>query len=95
MDGLLKSNAAGDKPIRLSMHAQGYLERRGFGEAEVVEAIRTAEWQSARNGRLEVVKDFPYNREWNGEHYATKRVRPVFVDEPQAIVVITVYTYYF
>lgn len=27
--------------------------------------------------------------------YATKQVRPVFVDEANEIVVITVYTYYF
>jgi hypothetical protein len=27
--------------------------------------------------------------------YATKQVRPIFVDEPQEIVVVTVYVYYF
>lgn len=29
-----------DKPIRLSAHAKSYLDRRGFSEAEVDEAIR-------------------------------------------------------
>ena len=28
-------------------------------------------------------------------HYAIKRVRPIFVEEPAQIVVVTVYVYYF
>ena len=40
-------------------------------------------------------KDFPFAADWNGRTYATKQVRPVFVDEPNEIVVVTVYTYYF
>lgn len=83
------------KPIRLSMHAQGYLARRGFTEAEVEDTIRTSRWQSARSGRMEAYKDFPYNDLWNGTFYATKRVRPVFVEQPVEIVVVTVYTYFF
>ncbi len=39
--------------------------------------------------------DFPYGRLWNGTTYSTKRVRPIFVDEAEEIVVITVYTYYY
>ena len=50
---------------------------------------------AAEQGRLECRKDFPYNAEWNGKHYATKQVRPVFADEPTEIVVVTVYVYYF
>lgn len=84
-----------EKPIRLSAHARCYFGRRGFSESEVVEAIRTVMWQPARSDRLEAIKDFPYNGEWNGSYYVTKRVRPVFVDEPDEIVVLTVYTYYF
>ena len=83
------------KPIRLSAHAASYITRRGFSPIEVEEAIRTGTWQNARGNRLETAMDFPYNSVWNGVHYATKRVRPVFVDEPGEIVVITVYTYYF
>ena len=83
------------KPIRLSTHAHGYLRSRGFTAAEVEEAIRTSPWQPAELGRLECRKDFPYGRDWNGKFYATKQVRPVFVDEAAEIVVVTVYTYYF
>jgi len=83
------------KPIRLSAHAGGYLRTRGFTAKEVEEAIQTSPWQPAELGRLECRKDFPYGRDWNGKAYATKQVRPVFVDEAAEIVVVTVYTYYF
>jgi hypothetical protein len=82
------------KPIRLSAHAAGYMQRRGFTRREVVVAIRTGSWTTSR-GRLETHRDFPYNSTWNGAYYATKRVRPIFVVHPQEIVVVTVYTYYF
>lgn len=83
------------KSIRLSGHAQGYLERRGFTSAEVEQAIRSQPWEPAELGRLQCRMDFPFEAEWNGHYYRVKQVRPVFVDEPDEIVVITVYTYYF
>jgi hypothetical protein len=83
------------KPIRFSRHALGYIATRGFSVAEVEDAIRNCAWGHAELGRLDCRKDFAYGREWNGRIYATKQVRPVFVDEAGEIVVITVYTYYF
>ena len=82
------------KPIRLSHHAMGYLTRRGFTVAEVEEAIRTSSWQPAEMGRMECRKDFRFNKTWNGKRFATKQVRPVFVEEAADIVVVTVYTYF-
>jgi hypothetical protein len=84
-----------NKPIRLSDHALGYVARRGFTVAEVEEAIRLSPWRPAREGRWETARDFPYNGLWNGTLYATKRLRPVFVETSSEIVVVTVYTYYF
>lgn len=49
----------------------------------------------AELGRLECRKDYPFHAVWNGVHYSTKQVRPIFVDEPEEIVVVTVYVYYF
>jgi hypothetical protein len=83
------------KPIRFSKHALGYIASRGFTVAEVEEAIRTCPWGAAELGRLDCRKDFAYGREWNGKVYPTKQVRPVFVDEAEETVVITVYTSYF
>jgi len=83
------------KPIRFSKHALGDVASRGFSVAEIEEEIRTCPWSAAELGRLDCRKDFAYGREWNGKVYATKQVCPVFVDEADEIVVITVYTYYF
>jgi len=83
------------KPVRLSAHALSYTVKRGFTVAEVEEAIRSSPWEPAELGRLQCRKNFPFGREWNGNTYATKQVRPVFVEEASEIVVVTVYTYYF
>ena len=83
------------KPIRLSAHALSYLARRGFTVAEVEEAIRTCPWEKAELGRLTARMELAFNSPWNGRWYAVRQVRPVFVDEPNEIVVVTVYTYYY
>ncbi len=62
---------------------------------EIEDAIQTAPWEPAEMGRLECRKNYAYNREWNGKYYTTKQVRPIFVEEEQEIVVVTVYVYYF
>jgi hypothetical protein len=91
----LQQHTANEKPVRLSAHARGYFQRRGFTAAEVEEAIRTCPWMPAELGRQECQKDFLFGREWNGKLYSTKRVRPVFLEETNEIVVVTIYTYYF
>lgn len=82
------------KAIRLSAHASSYIASRGFTEAEVEETIRESRWEPAELGRRECRKVFSFNREWNGKLYASKEVRPIFVEEADEIVVVTVYTYY-
>ena len=83
------------KIIRFSLHALEQLRRRGGIEQEVIETIRTSPWEPAERGRFACNRDFPYHSEWNGKMYETKQVRPIFVDEPSEIVVVTVYTYYY
>ncbi len=84
-----------EKPIRLSGHARSQLGFRGATEQEIIEAIRTESWSPAELGRLECRKNFAFNAQWNRQHYATKQVRPIFVEEPDEIVVVTVDAYYF
>ena len=83
------------KPIRLSGHAREQLVFRGTTEKEVIETITKSPWQSAELGRLECKKDFTFENEWNKKHYKTKQGKPIFVEEVEEIVVITVYTYFF
>ena len=44
---------------------------------------------------MEASKEFAYRGLWHGVYYTTERVRPVFVEKPAEIVVVTVYTYFF
>ena len=83
------------KVIFISNHARRQLAFRGTGESEVFGAIRSSDWKPAELGRLECTKDYPYERAWNGKHYKTKQVRPIFAEEESEIVVVTVYVYYF
>jgi len=86
--------ADSSKPIQFSGHASEQLQFRGATEAEVAEAILTAPWHPADNGRMECRKDYAFNSVWNRRRYSTKQVRPIFVEEPNQIVVVTVYVYY-
>jgi hypothetical protein len=74
----------------LTGHARDQIGFRGATEEDVVAAIHTSPWQPAEMGRLECRKEFPCNAEWNGRWYVTRQVRPIFVDEPDEIVVVTV-----
>lgn len=65
-----------EKPIRLSAHARGYFQRRGFTAQEVETAIRNGSWKQVRDERLETDWEFSFHQEWNGKRYDTKRVRP-------------------
>lgn len=84
-----------EKPIRFSAHALGYTARRGFTAADVETVIRNGKWSLADDGRFQAHMDFPFNADWNGRFYATRQVKPVFVENDTEIVVVTVYTYYF
>lgn len=84
----------GIKLIVLSFHANEQCEERGTNESEVVKAITESEWKVAKKNRLECKIYLPCNETWNGHFYINKEVRPIFVIEPDKIVVITVYVYY-
>lgn len=83
------------KPIRLSKHASNYFEIRGFSDVEVFDAILSSDWIIGESGRYECRKNFEYKSIWNKKFYDIKQIRPIFVDEENEIVVITVYVYYF
>ncbi len=83
------------KPVRISAHALSYTTKRGFTIVEVEKAIQDSLWEPSELGRLQCRKNFPFGREWNGKIYETKQVRPIFTEQTEEIIVITVYTYYF
>lgn len=83
------------KPIRFSRHALEQMSERGASEAEVVQAIRDGQSEAARAGRVICRLNLPYDAEWSGRRYAIKQVAPVVAEGPDALVVVTVYTFYF
>ena len=83
------------KPIRLTKHAREQCIERGATESEVVHAIRNGLREPAKHNREICRFNFPYAKEWDGQFYAIKQVAPVIQEEPGAIAVITVYTFYF
>lgn len=84
-----------NKPIRLSGHAKDQLAFRGATEQEVVAAIQVELWLPAESRQLECRQGFAFHAIWNRKFYATKRVRPIFVEKLDEIIVVTVYVYYF
>ena len=83
------------KPIRFSRHALENMQKRGATEAEVNETIAEASWVPAKGDRFECAKNFRYDDFWNKKFYKTKQVVPVFREQGNSIVVITVYVFYF
>ena len=77
------------------MHARMQLWYRGTSEEEILRSIRESPWEDAKQSRKQSRLDIPYGKEWNGKHYGTKQVCPVFIEETHEIVVVTVYVYYF
>ena len=84
------------EPIRLSNHAQLQMELRGASEEEVVTAINSGTWEPAKLGKLKTKHKFDFNAisMANQKIYKYKTVEPVFADENDKIIVITVKVYY-
>jgi hypothetical protein len=80
--------------VTISAHALSQLPYRGATEEEVRAAVNQSGWFSAGRGRLDCRKDFDFDGEWNGKRYQIKQVRPVFIEDFDGVVVLTVYTYF-
>lgn len=83
------------KPVVITAHARRRIADRGTTEEDVVRAIRTGRREAAQRGLFLYRLNIEYRREWDGRHYAVQQVAPVVADEPDRIVVVTVYTFYY
>jgi len=84
------------KPIRFSNHAELQMLLRGASKEEVEIAVRTGEWKSAKSGKFKTKHCFDFNltSPLNQKFYKYKIVEPIFTDETNAIIIITVKVYY-
>jgi hypothetical protein len=83
------------KPIRFSAHAREQMALRGIEEGEVIVAVIEGALEPAKRGRQGYRTDFQYDRLWQGRHYGTKQVLAIVAEEPEELVVVTVYAFYF
>lgn len=84
------------KPIRISNHAKLQMYLRGASEEEVIQSIYSGKWEPAKMGKFQSKYRFDFNMvaPTNQIFYKYKTVEPIFADEPDEIVVITVKVYY-
>jgi len=80
--------------IRLVEHAKDRANERGASEDEVSVVLLRGQEVKVKKGRKGKELVFDYNGEWLGKHYLQKKVRVIYVEESDAIVVITVKVYY-
>lgn len=83
------------KPIIFSPHALDQLPGRGLTREEVEQTIRTGETIPAKGGRLAFRSNFLFESEWKGRYYAVKQAMPIVAEEPEGLVVVTAYAFYF
>ena len=83
------------QPIVFSRHAREQMAERGASEAEVIETIRAGEEVPARGNRRGYRRNFQYDATWGGRQYAIKQVLAIVAAEPDTVVIVTVYTFYF
>lgn len=68
---------------------------RGATPAEVEAAILHGTREPARAGRFLYRYNLPFSSQWQGKTYAIKQVAAIVAEEPEELVVVTVYTFYF
>ena len=84
------------KPIQLSAHAREQMVLRGATEEEIQQTIEIEQWAQAKRGKWKAKHRFVFGKlsPVNQKEYQFKEVEPIFVDEIDAIVVVTVMVYY-
>lgn len=83
------------KPVVFSDHALMRMNERGARKEDVLEAIRIGEHAPAQRGLGSYRLNLEFKREWDGRYYGIQQVMPIVAEEPDRLVVVTVYTFYF
>ncbi len=82
--------------VRFHPHALERMTERGASEEEVRAAVQVGEQFPAKFGRVGFRRNFPFERLWRGQVYATKQIEAYTVREgPDDWLIITVITRYF
>jgi Domain of unknown function (DUF4258) len=80
--------------IRIDPHARSRMPIRGISPQEVELVLQHGASTLARGGRKAKEMVFPYSANWLGRIYPEKKVRVVYIEEEEEIVVVTALAYY-
>ncbi len=75
-------------------HARDRMRERGVSEDEVTATLERGQPGQAAVGRNARELVFPFNSQWQGKLYQQKKVRVVYIEEDDILIVITVYAYF-
>jgi hypothetical protein len=81
--------------VRLHPHAEERLIERGATREEVERTVTEGEFFPAKLGRVGFRRNFAFNAERRGRHYATKQIEAYAVFEDDSVLVLTVITKFF
>ncbi|MEK7397294.1 MAG: DUF4258 domain-containing protein [Candidatus Poribacteria bacterium] len=84
------------KTVIISQHAEMQMLLRGTNESEVLKTIEQGQWIPAKYDRFQSKLRFDFDKPSpiNGITYRFKDVEPIFKEENDYILVITVKVYY-
>ena len=80
--------------FRLIEHAKERASERGATEDEIHTVLSTGSEVQVRRGRKGKEMVFEYGREWLPKRYPQNKVRVIYVEEDDEIVVITLKVFY-
>ncbi|MBM3119214.1 MAG: DUF4258 domain-containing protein [Chloroflexi bacterium] len=80
--------------IKLTEHARERADERGATEDEIRLVLTTGEETKLKKGRKSKEMIFDYNRDWLGKSYPQKKVKAVYTEEDDQVIVITVKVYF-
>jgi hypothetical protein len=78
----------------ITHHALQRAAERGTDRVQIEDVLSTGEPVPAHSGRLAKAKVYEFHRIRKGIEYFRKRVEVCYVEEGDAIIVITVYVFY-
>ena len=80
--------------LKIIEHARERMYERGATEKEIKKVLRSGKSAKAKADRKAKEALFPFNNYWQGKFYEQKKIKTVYVEEKNNLVVITVYVYY-
>ncbi|TAN48912.1 MAG: DUF4258 domain-containing protein [Methylococcaceae bacterium] len=80
--------------IRFHPHALERLAERGANEEEIRATLEDGEHFPAKHGRTGFRRNFHFDGEWNGKHYAVKQIEAYAVEEGSWLVITVIVKFF-